>query len=123
MKDEALYERMVYYMSISEMGVSRDTQLRALKLLKVILQENGDEVFQFAYKTMSDRWEKLTQIFSYSKRFSIQKIPPHYCTYFQKVRGPSPGDSQLFLTVYYMFAKCQVSFYSPLNCKINFDIL
>ncbi|KAM7514825.1 hypothetical protein LguiA_004408 [Lonicera macranthoides] len=97
-KDEALYERMVYYMEISEMGISRDIQLRALKLLKVILQENGDEVFQFAYKTMSDRWEKLTQIFSYSKRFSIQKIPPQYCTYFQKVRGPSPA---------YAWVKCE----------------
>ncbi|KAL9666951.1 hypothetical protein QQ045_001295 [Rhodiola kirilowii] len=34
-KDKATYERMSAYMMFSTMGASRDTQLRALKLLKV----------------------------------------------------------------------------------------
>ncbi|CAL5348640.1 unnamed protein product [Camellia sinensis] len=89
-KDEGVYQRMMMYMSLSEMGVSRDTQLRALKLLKVVVQEgNGKEIFDFAYKTMRNRWGKLRQVISMSKRFSIEEIPPQFCIFSQKVRGPN----------------------------------
>lgn len=95
-KDEAVYQRIVLYMTLSEMGVSRDAQLRALKLLKVVLEEGeGNEIFEFAYQTMRKRWERLGQVISMSNRFSIQEIPPQFCTFFQKVRGPSPGDSHV----------------------------
>lgn len=90
-KDEAVYNRMVDYISKSVIGVSRDTQLRALQLIKVTLEGNGREIFEFAYGTMRQRWEKLSQVLSKSKRFSLQQIPPLYCTFFQRVRGPSPG--------------------------------
>ncbi|KAK3009561.1 hypothetical protein RJ639_013538 [Escallonia herrerae] len=89
-KDEAVYQRMLMYMTLSSMGVSRDTQLRALKLLKVISEGNGKGIFEFSYQTMSERWEKLSKALSKSKRFSIQQTAPQYCTFFQKVRGPSP---------------------------------
>ncbi|KAA8546605.1 hypothetical protein F0562_002656 [Nyssa sinensis] len=94
-KNEAVYQRMLVYMSMSEMGVSRDTQLRTLKLLKVVLEGEGREIFDFAFKTMRSRWEKLSQTLSMSKRFSIQNIAPQYCTFFQKVRGPSPAFAWL----------------------------
>ncbi|KAH7832853.1 hypothetical protein Vadar_000646 [Vaccinium darrowii] len=95
-KDEAVYQRMVRYMTFSEMGVSRDAQLRALKLLKVVLEEgDGKEIFEFAYQTMRKRWERLSQVISTSKRFSIQEILPQFCTFFQKVRGPSPAYAWL----------------------------
>ncbi|KAK3019472.1 hypothetical protein RJ639_005156 [Escallonia herrerae] len=64
-----------------------------LKLLKVVLEGEGREIFGFAHKTMSDRWEKLSEALSSSKRFSIQDLAPQYCSFFQRVRGPSPeGD-------------------------------
>ncbi|KAA8537959.1 hypothetical protein F0562_027461 [Nyssa sinensis] len=94
-KDEAVYQTMLTYMTMSEMGVSRDTQLRALKLLKVVLEGEGREIFDFAYETMRKRWEKLSQTLAMSKRFSIQEILPQYCTFFQKVRGPSPAYAWL----------------------------
>ncbi|PIN14903.1 hypothetical protein CDL12_12465 [Handroanthus impetiginosus] len=72
------------------MGVSRDTQLRALQPLKAILQGNGKEIFQFAYKTMRDGGDQLSQIISLSTRFTIEEIPPQFCNFFQHVRGPSP---------------------------------
>ncbi|KAK2979908.1 hypothetical protein RJ640_020150 [Escallonia rubra] len=94
-KDEAVYQRMLMYMILSSMGVSRDTQLRALKILKVISEGNGREIFEFSYQTMSDRWEKLSKALSKSKRFSVQQTAPQYCTFFQKVRGPSPAYAWL----------------------------
>ncbi|XP_058188826.1 tryptophan aminotransferase-related protein 3-like isoform X1 [Rhododendron vialii] len=116
-KDEAVYQRIVWYMILSEMGVSRDAQLRALKLLKVVLEEGeGNEIFEFAYQTMRKRWERLSRVISMSNRFSIQEIPPQFCTFFQKVRGPSPEipvrilhiSKQLYLqNAAYAWLKCE----------------
>ncbi|RDX93244.1 Tryptophan aminotransferase-related protein 4, partial [Mucuna pruriens] len=91
-KDEAIYQKMLTYLELNTVGVSRDTQLRALKLLDVVLEEvDGREtIFQFAYTIMKDRWARLKQIISKSKHFSLQKHSSHYCTFFKRVRDPSP---------------------------------
>lgn len=97
LKDEDVYRRMVLYISQAEMGISRDAQLRALKLLKVIVRDDGKEIFDFGYKRMTDRWKKLNHIISMSKRFSLQEISPQYCNFLNRIREPSPGDIQLYL--------------------------
>ncbi|KAJ0985578.1 hypothetical protein J5N97_003934 [Dioscorea zingiberensis] len=92
-KDKDVYLRTVDYIQLNTMGVSRDTQLRILKLFKVILGELGGEsdIFAFGHKTMSERWSKLNQVVSRSKRFSLQTIPPQYCNYFKTISDPSPA--------------------------------
>ncbi len=99
MKDKEVYERMQKYIMVAEMGISREAQLRSLQLIKAILQgnENGTEIFEFAYNKMRDRWERLSWIMSKSKRFSLQEIPNRFCNFFQRVRGPSPGDHSKFI--------------------------
>ncbi|XVF39029.1 hypothetical protein PTKIN_Ptkin01aG0002700 [Pterospermum kingtungense] len=78
-------------MKLDSMGVSRDTQLRAFKLLKTVLQEGeGKEIFDFAYQTMKRRWRRLNIVVSMSNGFSLQKIKPQYCTFYNKVREFSP---------------------------------
>ncbi|KAL3504585.1 hypothetical protein ACH5RR_034426 [Cinchona calisaya] len=94
-KDEDVYERMVTYMDRAEIGISRDAQLRALKLLKVMLKDDGREIFDFGYKRMRDRWKRLNQIISLSKRFSLQEISPQYCNFLNKIRDPSPAYAWL----------------------------
>jgi len=86
-------------MDINTIGVSRDAQLRALKLLNVVLEgDDGKEIFKFAYSTMKDRWTKLKETISKSKRFSLQKLSPQYCTFFKMERDPSPGKHQTPIT-------------------------
>ncbi|KAL8506776.1 hypothetical protein ACS0TY_017608 [Phlomoides rotata] len=97
-KDKTTYDNMVNYMEIASLGTSRETQLRALQLFNTILRTNGTEIFDFAYNTMRRRWNLLNEIISPSKRFSLQKIPPRFCTYFEKVRGASPA---------YAWVKCE----------------
>ncbi|XAR62243.1 hypothetical protein NMG60_11016930 [Bertholletia excelsa] len=92
-KDESVYQRMMEYTERLSFGISHDTQLVALKLLKVILQ--GGDIFDFGYTTTRKRWEILSQALSVSKRFSIQQIEPMYCNFFQQVRGPSPAYAWL----------------------------
>ncbi|KAF5725657.1 hypothetical protein HS088_TW23G00384 [Tripterygium wilfordii] len=94
-KDRAVYERMVQYMQINTMGVSRDSQLRTLKLLRVVLEREARDLFDFGYKTMSSRWETLSKTISMSKRFSLQEIRPENCTYFDRIREASPGYAWL----------------------------
>ena len=94
-KDKDVYERMSTYTDDNTFGVSRDSQLRALKLLKVVLEGDGRSIFKYAYETMRKRWEGLSQAVSLSTRFTIQEIAPRFCTFFQHVRGPSPGDSSI----------------------------
>ncbi|KAL3617738.1 hypothetical protein CASFOL_038059 [Castilleja foliolosa] len=92
-KDRQAYENMLHYVGLAEMGISRDTRLRALQILK------GDvkQIFQFAYKTMSDRWDKLNDVISSSlNRFSIQEISPRFCNFFEQIRGPSPVTAYAF---------------------------
>ncbi|RVW37453.1 Tryptophan aminotransferase-related protein 4 [Vitis vinifera] len=94
-KDKDVYETMSNYMSLNVDGVSRDTQLRAFKLLKVVTRGRGREIFEFGYKTMKDRWEKLNRALLMSRRFSVQESSPQYCTFSGKVKRPSPAYAWL----------------------------
>ncbi|KAJ9146083.1 hypothetical protein P3X46_028394 [Hevea brasiliensis] len=91
LKDKATYESMERYSELNTIGVSRESQLRALKLLKVVLQGGGKDLFEFGHQTMRKLWERLNKIISMSKRFSLQKIAPQYCIFFKKVREASPA--------------------------------
>ncbi|KAK1371404.1 Tryptophan aminotransferase-related protein 4 [Heracleum sosnowskyi] len=94
-KDKAVYERMLTYTDDNTFGVSRDSQLRALKLLKVVLEGDGRSIFKYAYETLRMRWESLSQTISLSTRFTIQELAPRFCTFFETIRGPSPAYAWL----------------------------
>lgn len=98
-KDENVYSRMQTYIQMSQLVISKDVQLRALKLLKVIVKNGGNEFFDFGYKRMRDRWNSFNKIMSMSKDFSPQEISPQYCSFLNRIREPSPGDSFLFLHI------------------------
>ncbi|GKU90738.1 hypothetical protein SLEP1_g4694 [Rubroshorea leprosula] len=90
-KDKAVYEDMLKYMSLSTYGVSKETQLRALKLLDVVIATAGREMFDFGYSTMKERWGKFSKVLSMSKRISCQQFDPlRFCNYFQELKGPTP---------------------------------
>ncbi|KAL5715019.1 hypothetical protein ACHQM5_016908 [Ranunculus cassubicifolius] len=94
-KDEETYKRMQMFILLNSMSISRDVQLRALKLLKVAVKDRGRGIFEFGYRKMRNRWERLSRSLSTSTRFSLQKLDPQFCTYFQNVTGPSPAYAWL----------------------------
>ncbi|KAK1259825.1 Tryptophan aminotransferase-related protein 4 [Acorus gramineus] len=97
-KDKKVYDKMNNYIQLSLFSVSRDTQLRALKLIKVIVEGSkvgGKDIFEFGYSTMNDRWRRLNDVVSKSNRFSLQSLSPQFCTYFQTIRDPSPAYAWL----------------------------
>ncbi|CAN6455947.1 unnamed protein product [Victoria cruziana] len=89
-KDKGVYQKMEDYVELNTLSVSHDVQLRALKLLNVVL-DSGSEIFRFGYETMRSRWLTLQRVISRSNRFSLQRLSPHYCKYFKRVTGPSPA--------------------------------
>nr|AZG03002.1 alliinase [Allium sativum] len=95
-RDKAVYDKLTTYMATNSEGVSRETQLRTLKIIKeIVLQINqhkgtvGD-FNEYGYTTLRNRWIKLTNLVAQSNRFSLQKLSPEYCNYFKRVRDPSP---------------------------------
>ncbi|GJV70188.1 tryptophan aminotransferase-related protein 3-like protein [Tanacetum coccineum] len=97
-KDKDVYEKVLNYISVADLGISKDTQLRVLKLLKVAVEGDGKPIFEFAYNKMRDRWERLTSVFAESTRFSIQQRHPLHCNFFNETRLPSPA---------YAWVKCE----------------
>ncbi|WVZ69061.1 hypothetical protein U9M48_017911 [Paspalum notatum var. saurae] len=93
-RDETVAKRAYEYVQGSIMGASRDTQLRMLGIVKVMLANlhaGKEDIFAFGYDVMRSRWRRLSAAVSRSRRISLQKIPPQYCTYFNRVREPSPA--------------------------------
>ncbi|KAG8055627.1 hypothetical protein GUJ93_ZPchr0001g32220 [Zizania palustris] len=92
-RDENVARRAAQYIRTSTIGGSRETQLRILKLLKVILSNlhGAEDIFAFGYNVMRSRWHRLNAVVSRSTRISLQKIPPGYCTYLKRIKEPSPA--------------------------------
>lgn len=66
-----------------------------LTIIKAMLAEKEeepvDDIFGFGKKIMSERWKRLNDIVSLTKRFSLQSLDPLSCTYFNTQIDPSPG--------------------------------
>lgn len=91
-KDKDVYDKVSTYIKVADLGISKDSQLRALKLIKAVVGDDGKSFFEFGYNTMRDRWERLTLVFAKSSRFSIQQRNPLHCNFFHETRLPSPGN-------------------------------
>ncbi|KAK3161770.1 hypothetical protein QOZ80_1BG0081180 [Eleusine coracana subsp. coracana] len=93
-RDARVAKRAYDYLEQTSYGVSRDTQLRMLGIVKIVLANLNvvdKDIFAFGHDVMRTRWRRLNAAVSRSRRFSLQKIRPQYCTYFKRVRAPSPA--------------------------------
>ncbi|KAK3165277.1 hypothetical protein QOZ80_1AG0031190 [Eleusine coracana subsp. coracana] len=99
-RDEKVAKRAYGYVQSNTMGASRDTQLRMLGVVKVMLANlHGDEdIFAFGHDVMRSRWRRLSAVVSRSRRVSLQEIPPQFCNYFKRIREPSSA---------YAWVKCE----------------
>ncbi|TVU35310.1 hypothetical protein EJB05_17194, partial [Eragrostis curvula] len=100
-RDEKVARRAYEYVQNSTMGASQDTQLRILRIVKVILANmdcSKEDMLTFGHNVMRTRWRRLKAVLSRSRRISLQKIPPQYCRYFKRIREPSPA---------YAWVKCE----------------
>ncbi|KAG0495617.1 hypothetical protein HPP92_000308 [Vanilla planifolia] len=96
-------KRMVKFMEVSTIGVSRDSQLRAGKILKAVsdgYKLNSTEVstaklFHFSRNKMVDRWGRLRDAVASTGAFSLPQFQPEYCNFMKEVTFPSPAFAWL----------------------------
>lgn len=84
---------MTKFIELNTIGVSKDSQLRAAKVLKTISDSSQDEesFFKYSYKIMEQRWKLLRAVVESGDLFSLPKFTSAFCTFFNQELEPQPG--------------------------------
>ncbi|KAK4715913.1 hypothetical protein R3W88_014251 [Solanum pinnatisectum] len=84
-KDKEVARKMTKFMEISTIGVSKEAQLRAAKILEVVsdscLDPKMENFFEYSQSLMTDRWKRLRQVVMANDFFVLQKYPLKYCLF------------------------------------------
>ncbi|XP_015882478.3 tryptophan aminotransferase-related protein 2 isoform X1 [Ziziphus jujuba] len=105
-KDPQVARKMTKFIELNTIGVSKDSQLRAAKVLKVVADscektrtssssEYNESFFQFSYRVMDQRWQQLREVVNSSSVFSLPDFPPDFCHYHGQVLEPRPAFAWL----------------------------
>lgn len=98
MKNEDVAKRMIKFIELNTIGVSKDSQLRAAKILKVVSDvyqlpssKNNDKLFDYARGHMSMRWHKLQEAAKISGIFSLPVFQSSICKFTGQRTQTYPG--------------------------------
>lgn len=102
-KDKEVAKRMTKFVEINTIGVSKDSQIRAAKVLKTVSDsyehvgssEVSESFFNFSYHLMADRWKLLREAVEQSGIFSLPEFHPAFCTFLNQVSEPQPAFAWL----------------------------
>ncbi|GJM93325.1 hypothetical protein PR202_ga09872 [Eleusine coracana subsp. coracana] len=105
-RDEKVAKRTYEYVQSNIMGASRgwaadaaDGGYQGRPCSPTTCSHGEDDIFAFGHDVMRSRWRRLNAVVSRSRRrISLHKVPPQYCTYFKRIREPSPA---------YAWVKCE----------------
>ncbi|XP_028765189.1 tryptophan aminotransferase-related protein 2 [Neltuma alba] len=98
-RDQEVAKKMTKFIELNTIGVSKDSQLRAAKVLRAVSdsceQERSSQgvesFFKFSYNLMSQRWKQLRTVVERSGMFSLPSFSPAFCTFFTQVLEPQPA--------------------------------
>ncbi|XP_071928296.1 L-tryptophan--pyruvate aminotransferase 1-like [Coffea arabica] len=97
-RDKDVARKMVDLMVISTIGVSKESQLRAAKILGVISDSclldkspGLENFFEYAQHLMAARWEKLREIAKVNELFSLTEYPSEYCLFTKEFTEARPA--------------------------------
>ena len=98
MKDVEVAQKMVKFMELNTIGVSKDSQLRAAKILKAVCDgyelspaKEANRLFHFAQRKMAERWSKLRATVAASAgMFSLPNGLSGYCTFAKEIVTANP---------------------------------
>ncbi|CAK9138574.1 unnamed protein product [Ilex paraguariensis] len=104
-KDREIAKKMINFIELNTIGVSRDSQLRAAKILQAVSEsydhvDNSKETepfFEYGYNIMAKRWKQLRAAVNKSKLFSLPDFPPGTCTFTGRTFESQPGNFQFNL--------------------------
>uniref|UniRef100_A0A7N0VG66 Alliinase C-terminal domain-containing protein n=1 Tax=Kalanchoe fedtschenkoi TaxID=63787 RepID=A0A7N0VG66_KALFE len=97
-KDKEVAMKMTKFIELNTIGVSKDSQLRAAKILKAtsdscegISNSKVENFFEFSFNQMTLRWMKLRAAVRKSGLFSLPDFSSEWCAYNQQAFKPQPG--------------------------------
>ena len=102
MKDAEVAKKMIKFIELNTIGVSRDSQLRAAKILEVLTNttekhgssDSGESFFEISYHLMEDRWQLLRAAVNNGRMFSLPDFAPGFCHFLQQETQPQPGKGK-----------------------------
>lgn len=94
-KDREIAKKMTEFIVLSTIGVSKDSQIRAAKILQVVSDSHqykgnfkeGQAFFEHSYNNMARRWKQLRDAVNMSKLFSLPDFPSSLCTFSGRTFG------------------------------------
>lgn len=102
-KDEAIAKKMVKFIEISSIGVSKDSQVRAAKIMDVINDSYEDSktsneskrFFDYAREEMAKRWSQLREVVNNGQAFSLPTLPVGECNFSHQTFATQPAFAWL----------------------------
>lgn len=104
MKDREVAKKMTTFIEINTIGVSKDSQIRAAKILQAVSDscDNDDDddesFFDYSYKLMEKRWKKIREAVDKTRLFSLPDFSPETCSFSGRTFGQLPGNFINFKT-------------------------
>ncbi|KZV58444.1 L-tryptophan--pyruvate aminotransferase 1-like [Dorcoceras hygrometricum] len=87
-RDQNVAKKMVKFVELNTIGVSKEAQLRAAKILEVITAScqrvkphDLENFFEHTHNLMAERWKKLQDSVKNNKLFYVQKYPLQQCNF------------------------------------------
>lgn len=102
MKDKDVAIKMTKYIELNSIGVSRESQHRAAKILSAVSDSSqciGANFFQYGKSLMAERWTKFREVISRSGLFSLPKYMEEYCQFSGEHTEAHPGNSLHILII------------------------
>ncbi|ONI30387.1 hypothetical protein PRUPE_1G248200 [Prunus persica] len=103
-KDKEIARKMSKFIEMSTLGVSKDSQQRAAKIMGVLCDgyqncksanKSDDLFFEHTRQIMAERWERLRQVVERNQVFCLPKYPKQYCLFSGELIEPYPGFAWL----------------------------
>lgn len=106
-KDPEVARKMVYFVDRSTIGVSRESQLRATKILGVVSDAyetppagdgsgaTGPRLFDFARRRLEERWRTLRAAVAASGAFSLPEETAGHCNFSKRTVTACPAFAWL----------------------------
>ncbi|KAL6559376.1 hypothetical protein OROGR_004493 [Orobanche gracilis] len=101
-KDQEIAKRMTEFIVLSTIGVSKESQFRAAKIIQVLSdshknkgrsEEREEAFFDHTYDLMAKRWKQLRDAVKTSKLFSLPEFPQGKCAFSGRTFASQPGLS------------------------------
>ena len=103
-KDTEVAQKMIKFIELNTIGVSKDSQLRAAKIIGAVcnsyeLSSAGktSHLFHFAKEKMAERWIRLRAAVAASDIFALPNELSGYCSFSMETITANPRKKSHFL--------------------------